>query len=660
MIKILEKITSSLDLRDVGRTIVEHVNSVVPTVRCSMLMIDDKSERCFVLASHDDPNLELLELDLTKYPELREAITTRNPVVIDDVSHDPRMAAVRETLEQLDYQSLMVVPLTFGDDLLGGLFLKTARTDDAFSDGERNFCNAVATASANALKNAVLHRQLHDTSRHQARTVRKLESILDYSTDMIITTDLEGHITEANAAAERMLGYSKDRLIGSTYLGLFSDGEDPELIEKVREAGSVANYSASFSRRDGSILSMLLNMSVLRDEEGREMGTVWLGRDITRLREMQLQLNQAEKLSTIGRVISGVAHELNNPLSVVLGFAQLLSHRNDDLGHSSYLDKITEAARRCRRIVGNLLSFSRAYRPKREPVTLNDVARNVFELKEYQLKLDNIEAELKLDPELPQTHLDRHQLEQVALNLVNNAQQALETVDGRKRQLTLKTEAVDDRVRLHVTDNGPGMSSSTARKVFDPFFTTKEEGHGTGLGLSVSYGIVKEHDGEIVVESRPGDGTTFTVDLPVVDAPSADEPVEEPLRLCDQPEAGRRILVVDDEPEIVSLLEEILDELGHSVDRAGNGEEALAKTRDQDYDLLITDVRMPDMDGIALYRNLVVETPRLKNRVIFITGDLADPETVGFLAGMEARTLPKPFDIDRLVRVVGETLDAAA
>lgn len=656
LVEILDAVTSSLDVRKVTGQIVRRLNEIVPSVRCSILYIDEGLSRCHVMASHDEPQLPLLELDLRKYPEIREAIRTRQPVIVQDVLHHPLMHDVVESIRGLDFQSIVVIPLTFGEDLLGTLCLKTTRPGD-YSEREIRFCTAVARASANALKNAILHEKVTDESARRKRTGEKLGRILNHSPDLIVTTDVEGRIAEFNRGAERLLGFRKSEVMSRRVTMLLEEKSDHTLVEQTLAQGSLASRVVRMGRRDGTAVDMEVHLCVLKDECGDTTGTLWIGRDVTELRNTQLQLLQSEKLSTIGEVISGVAHELNNPLSGVLGFSQLLMARHPQGPLSRELERINESAQRCHKIVKNLLSFARAQKPERKYLGVNGIIEKTLELRRYQLRVNDIEVVRELEHDLPRTMLDFHHIQQVLLNLINNAQHAITAVPDRAGELRVRTLRTGGWIRIEVADNGIGMKADIKDKIFDPFFTTKSEGEGTGLGLSISYGIVREHGGRISVESQEGEGSTFVIELPIVREHEAHrDPREQTAESESDMVRPARILVVDDEPTILDLLIEVLGQAGHRVDTADNGEEARRKVTAGEYDLVLTDVRMPQMDGVELYRTVLANKPALRDRVVFMTGDLIDPDTTGFLAEVNAPTVAKPMDLRELNDIVRRML----
>ncbi len=253
---------------------------------------------------------------------------------------------------------------------------------------------------------------------------------------------------------------------------------------------------------------------------GRALGWLEVYRDITGQRLIQSKLLQTEKMAALGQLVSGIAHELNNPLTSIQGYAQLLLSRRSASDRTGDARRISQEAERAGRIVKNLLLFSRETKPERRAVNLNEVIERTLALRAYELKLENIAVELMLDPGLPHTLADAAQLQQVILNLIVNAEQAI--VQGRGEEsghgrIRIRTRRLaGDRIGMEISDDGPGISPEIVSRIFDPFFTTKPAGVGTGLGLSIVYGIVQEHGGEVSVESQPGHGATLTVELPAL------------------------------------------------------------------------------------------------------------------------------------------------
>jgi signal transduction histidine kinase/ActR/RegA family two-component response regulator len=364
----------------------------------------------------------------------------------------------------------------------------------------------------------------------------------------------------------------------------------------------------------------------------------------------QRQVIQAEKLSALGELVASIVHELNNPLTGIMGYSQLLLQRENNPKNERDLQRIFSEAQRASRIVHNLLSFARKRKPERRPSELNEIVAKVLDLRSYDLRLANVGIEYHPQVGLPRILADENQIQQVLLNLLNNAQQAVAEKEGGK--VTVRTWTEAGKVLCSVQDNGVGIPADHADRVFDPFFTTKEQGKGTGLGLSISYGIIREHGGQIYFESSPDKGATFYIELPLLD--EAAVPDAEPEASYQQ--ASRlpikRVLVVDDEQVILDLLSEVLSAQGHRVDTALSAKSALVKLAETDYDMIICDVRMPGMDGSQLYEQVKKSRPELARRFVFSTGDVIGQRTREFLKDSGTDWLRKPFTGEQLMDVL--------
>jgi signal transduction histidine kinase/ActR/RegA family two-component response regulator len=379
--------------------------------------------------------------------------------------------------------------------------------------------------------------------------------------------------------------------------------------------------------------------------------------DVSSERLMRERLVQSEKMASVGQLVFGVAHELNNPLTGVIGFAQLLLARDLDDRARWEVQTIYSEAERAAKIVQNLLSFARRRRPQKESVNVNHLIERVIELRSYELRVNNIDVELDLDPVLPETMADPDQIQQVLFNIIANAEHAMLKAHGRGT-LSIRTAADDAVVTVRISDDGPGIPKKDLLRVFDPFYTTKEVGEGTGLGLSICYGIIEEHGGRIWAESPSGSGATFIFELPLVSGARAARPADEP-ESAPSAVAAKRILVVDDEETIQDLLSGLLSLDGHVVEQASNGREALDRVRRQPFDVIITDIKMPELDGPAFYKAVKAQRPALANRIIFITGDTISPQTRGFIQQTGNPFLSKPFKLREVRETVQTVLDSA-
>jgi two-component system NtrC family sensor kinase len=361
-------------------------------------------------------------------------------------------------------------------------------------------------------------------------------------------------------------------------------------------------------------------------------------RQLEELRRTQAQLIHAEKLSAVGELAAGVAHEINNPLTTILGEIQLLLLSNLGKEVGERLQVVSDETVRTARIVQNLLLFAGRYPPRRSLCSVADQLLRVLDLKGYHLRADNIKVQAEFE-DAPQVWADENQLQQVFLNLVQNAHQAMKMAHDRGT-LIARVRALDAGIRAEILDDGPGISPEHLPRLFDPFFTTKPPGVGTGLGLSVSYRIVTEHGGRIWAENRQEGGAAFILELAVgVPGPEVPSPARAPAQPL-------RILVVEDEAGVAGVLSGLLRRLGHAAEVARDGRDALARVETSSYDLLIVDLNMPGMSGRQVWEALRERGSPLAGRTAFMSGNARSTELLLLAKEAGAMTLPKPFTFD--------------
>jgi len=430
-------------------------------------------------------------------------------------------------------------------------------------------------------------------------------------------------------------------------------------VARLERDGSVKDYLMRLRRAD----RVAIWVEVTAHAEPQDEGTLRieaLMRDVSerkrledQARDLYHQLLQAEKLAALGQTISGVAHELNNPLATILTWAERLSQRPVDDQTRRGLETILSESERAAKIVRNLLTFARKRHTTRAMVDVNQVVRETLALRSYEQRLSNITIVEALAAGLPLVFADPHQFQQVLLNLIINAEQAMLGSHGRGTLILRSWQQVDDNtVVLEVNDDGPGVPEDVQPRIFDPFFTTKEVGKGTGLGLTVAYAIIQEHGGRITVKSQAETGASFFVALPVGDAPVRPAPPKEPAR--NDVGAGSVALVVEDEAALGAAVAESLSDAGFVVDRAGDGGEALLRVQGRVYDVIICDLKMPRVDGMTFYRALERDHPEAARRILFVTGDVAGTEAERFLEETGCRWLAKPFRLRDLLRTAKE------
>jgi two-component system NtrC family sensor kinase len=405
----------------------------------------------------------------------------------------------------------------------------------------------------------------------------------------------------------------------------------------------------------------------IRDDQGRNAGWLEVYRDVTVQKLAEGKRLHTERMAALGQLVSSVAHELSNPLTSILGYAQLLLRRREGRGREADVQHILQEAERASRIARNLLQFARGVPSERQAVELNEVVRRALALRSYEMSLEEIEVEMDLDPHLPPVLGDAAQLQQVLLNLVVNSEQAIRHGRGRGH-IRLRTRRVSrERLAVDVADDGPGIAPEALPHIFDPFFTTKPAGAGTGLGLSIACGIAQDHGGTVSVDSRPGYGAVFTLELPV--SPAL------PLRAKAVSGAGKRgltaarpatgagprrserVLVIEDEPAVARLIADVLGEEGHRAEVVLDSREGLALIARKSYGLVICDLRMPYLGGRELFEELLRRGHPLRRRFVFVTGDVLSPHVAEFLKTSGAPYLAKPFFIEELKEVVQRALD---
>ncbi len=487
--------------------------------------------------------------------------------------------------------------------------------------------------------------------RSEARYLRLVES----ATDGIFTVDRTGCFLSVNRSLEHAVGRTRGELLGQQVVELL----EPDCRAAVQAmfdrtmAGAWQRGEMRFRGSDGATrIGSITTTPIL--EDGAVTGGLCIVRDVTEERQMAMHLLQQEKLAAVGQLVSGVAHELNNPLAGIVAFSQLLMAApamGDEQVNA--VTTIQKEAKRAARIVSNLLLFARQRPPERAETDLNQVLLDTLELRRYALRTQQITVETELEPTLPITWADPFQLQQVVLNLLTNAEHAVRA-SARERRIILRTRRSDQWLVASVEDTGVGIAPEAVERIFNPFYSTKPVGEGTGLGLSISDGIVREHGGQIVVHSEPGCGATFSVQLPLVPSPLASNGA----RVDVTPSAAARtILLVDDEPSVRSALALFLQQAGHRVDVVGSGSEALARTGERRYDAILLDLRMPDMGGHEVYATLRERDPAQARRVVFVTGDADGRLTRAFLGQAGRPVLHKPFALEEAAAMLARVVD---
>ena len=497
---------------------------------------------------------------------------------------------------------------------------------------------------------------------------RRYRTLFESAVEGILIADITTkQFKYANPSICKMLGYTKEELIKISVNDIhpLDTLEDTLTVFGALARGEIQMITVPCLRKDGTIIFVDIS-GVQAIIDGRDCN-VGFFTDITERKQAEKEKRQFEekaqitsRLAAVGEMAAGVAHEINNPLTGVLGFSQMLmENKNVTEDVKENLKIIADGSQQVADIVKRLLTFARQTKPVKTSVNLNELIDNTLKLRGYVLKTANINVVTKFDPELPWSVVDPGQMQQVFVNLIVNAEQAMKKAHG-KGTLTITTEKKENNIRILFQDDGPGITRENLVHLFEPFFTTKDIGEGTGLGLSLSRSIILEHGGKMTVESEFGHGATFILELPIVEVLPSEAETTMPIIQEEKTTANKgRILVVDDESSVRALLDSVLRRVGYSVDTIADAGKVMDMIdAGTVYDVIITDVRMPGMSGMELYPLILRKMPLLKNKIIFITGDVMGLDIKAFLNQNNLPYLSKPFNIELLKEKIDTVLKA--
>ena len=534
--------------------------------------------------------------------------------------------------------SWLGAPLIAAGRAMGAVSLSSERSG-ALGKAELTLVSAVLAQGAIALENARLVELLSSAKREWEKTV-------DAITQAICIVDAHGTVRRANRVFADLIQTAVTAIPGRPWLSLLPPTWSDPVARAVAEPSGTSVEIRAGER-------VLLLTAIPMAEPG---SAVLVFEDQTERRRLQEQLIQSEKMSAIGQLIAGVAHDLNNPLASVVGFSDFLAEAGEiPPSLREPLQVIRQEAERAATIVKNLLSFARTQEGERTRQPIRALLESTLVLLRNQLMAHKVEATLEVEPGLPDVEMSPNQIKQVFVNVINNACQAISS-DASSGRIWITAKRVDDSVAVSVTDSGPGMTEDVAARVFEPFFTTKPEGEGTGLGLSISQGIVREHGGRITLDTRLGRGATFTVELPI--RADTGRAAAAPARPAES--RPLNILVVDDEPHILHYMRATLESWGHTVEVASDGTYALERALAGSFDVIICDLRMPHLSGRDMYAKLAREDPRVAERIIFATGDTVRGDTLQFLERLGRPYLHKPFTLAELRAALGHAAQQPA
>ncbi len=705
-------LTSTVSLDEVFDRILAELHNVVPYDSATVQLL--KGDQFEIIGGRGFPNLaDLIGISFPVHGDNPNSLVleAKEPVIIDDVR--PKYPDYnKKPHSPSNIHGWLGVPLLFDDRVIGMLALDKHEPGFYVKDQAR-IAMSYAAQAAIAIENA----RLFEAERKQRRRMEALQAagatlggtlnlseVLDHiltelgkviSYDSASVILIEGdfmqvvagrNLPDPTTVGKRFHGTPLEREMEETRLPviLANAGQDDRfggwsgtdyvrgwmgvpLLAGEHMIGHLAINSrrpGAYGEADANLAISFAHQAAIAVENARLHQN--LKDQLKALKESQAKLVQSGKLAAIGELVAGVAHELNNPLTSIIGIAQLLQYGDVNEETSQDLDKLVAQAHRAGEIVKNLLDFARQHSPEWIPVQINEVLTSTLKIMTHELRIQNIKCTTHLASELPYTMADSHQLQQVFMNLLNNARQAMDEAHGGGNLVVTSERVVftenagnfelTEVIRVSIKDSGPGIPAKALPHIFDPFFTTKPEGKGTGLGLSVCHGIISEHGGQIWAESKPDRGATFFVEIPVV-SPKESFPhvmtTEENKPIFS--ETGR-ILVVEDEAVLRKLMVRILKREGYQVDAAADGLEALASLAKRSYDLIVCDILMPGLSGPELYRKLRGKKPELAARILFTTGDTVSPKTLNFLEETALPYLAKPFEMKDLIVEVGKLL----
>ena len=502
----------------------------------------------------------------------------------------------------------------------------------------------------------------------QQEEIKKYKTIIEQAKMVVVITDKDGNIQYVNPEFERVTGYKRDEAVGQNPRILKSGVHPKSFYENLWNtilSGKMWEGEFINKKKDGTLYNEEANIFPIFNKKGEITNFVAIKKDITKSKKLEEQLIHAQKMEAIGRLVGGIAHDFNNILTIVSGYAEMLEAVTEKNSKQyDYVVKIIEAVDRTKDLISKLLAFSRKQEIKPKPVNIVEEIKNLEKMLRRLIPEDiNLKFSYKVDSLI--IFIDPSQIEQILINLVVNAKDAIyEKKDPKIKEIVVSIEETIFRGRkfalISVKDTGKGIPKEIQKKIFEPFFTTKKAGIGTGLGLSTVYGIVMQNKGYVTVESEVGKGATFYIYLPVYEKYSEkpEKKEKEKEKFVDLPGGNEKILIVEDEKEIREIVKEMLETLGYKVQDAENGKEAIEilKRENYDFDLVISDIIMPEMDGYEMYREIKKINPNTK--FLFITGY---SENALHEYGQEftnVKFLKKPFNIKELAFEIRKILNS--
>ncbi|MBC8280697.1 MAG: GAF domain-containing protein [Chloroflexi bacterium] len=655
-------LSTPLDISGASEALFSEIAKVVPLDHAVIVSVDTETE------TFTADFREFLNDPRIMYPDnygkpyagsiTEEVIRERKGKVLD--FDDAQLASGElpraQALTDLGYSTIMAVPLVFDDAIIGTLILGS-KEEHAYSDDDMAVADRIGKLLAGALATFKITTERNRAQAELSESETRFRQIADSVGGVFWLTELEPRrLVYASPNFEELWGLKIEAVYED--FNNWLETIHPDDIANVLKSGTwsdeVAQHDYEFEYRviksDGSVRWIRSRGFPIKDENGKVYRICGIAEDVTDQKIELERITEGGRLLSIGELASGVAHEINNPLASINLYSESLISQDLPEAVIEDLKIISSQGKRAATIVRNLLQFARKSSPDASEVNARDFIDRCVSLKSHDFRINNISASTNIILDFPDITIDEQLMTQVIVNILTNAEQACVAAHGRGH-ISISVRESNDAVHISISDDGPGIPSENQLKIFDPFFTTKEVGVGTGLGLSVSYGIITQLGGRLWVESDGATGSTFCIEIP---QPASRQALESPehsgsdIDLDSELSLPLRVLVVDDEPDLRNIITRVLERSSHVVDQAKDGDEAWVKLQISNYDCILLDLRMPGTAGEELFNRLTGFNPEIAAKVIFVTGDLANDKTCEFLQPLANQVLEKPISIHDL------------
>jgi signal transduction histidine kinase/CheY-like chemotaxis protein/putative methionine-R-sulfoxide reductase with GAF domain len=618
-----------------------------PAARRGTIYLSTARDHTFVIGATFPNRPEIIGTEIDAQGGYVDAVAqVGSPALLSDVQQDTQQGDPKQSEAHPATLSALALPFTVGGKTVGVLSLENGDRAQAFTEDDLDFAVFLSEHTALVVDNARLIATQPKSGDWPYSALSIIQSLArSLSLGVLLVTHNPRHVW-GNPAFCKLSGFAQ-RELGNN---LFRIHRSLAQRSDQREGSKGAQSQDLILTRQDKSLCPVAAVFVGLDTLGIRFAEGYVGifEDQSTKNSLERELLHLQRMSTVGTLMSGAAHELNSPLTAIVGFAELLLTREDiPVDSCQDLRTITRQAERSIRVMRELLDYVQLESKDPMPIDIHFITRQLVRFRKYALQASNVAIKMDLVGPPPYVLGNAQQLQQVLLNLINNAEQACSSIDS-SCELWIRTETFEGhKVRITVSDNGPGISTELRSHVFEPFFTTRPI-ESTGLGLAVCQQIIAQHGGRIWFESEPGKETTFFIDLPLDDTtakPKRDNPPQWDPQDCVLP---ARILVVDDEKSISHLLAKVLTRNGHHVDVALDGREALNKLQKNVYDIIFLDLKIPGVSGQAVYGWIKRNDAKLLQRTVVLTGDTLNADTISFLEQERVAHLLKPFQLVEL------------